>query len=513
MDDKSMEQIPSHPPPPMYEADNSSIDENAYLLSRRSIQDENTDGARGAPLQLQSPPKGASEVATFFNFAKASVGSGSFALPWGILQCGVLLGSAGMILLGIVSVYTMQLILECKKRVGKNLSPEQAHSLTFTDIGNAALGLIGKWSVNIAVLCCNLGVCAGYMIFISSNLQWSFTCLSENTSHGVCFTSWEIYAIILPVLILLTYLPSFRFLAYAAYVGSVFLAIAMVVVYVYGGENEFCAVKGVGGQHVRYLPEEAIGVAQWFGVTAFLFCVHSMVIPLESSMKRPKNMPLVLDFAALVVVGLNIPFAVYGYLLFGNITQGYIFENLPGGLFNDIVRLFLSLELTLTFPIVFKPASDVMEEIWYNFLMFLARVFHLQEINEICHSDRVGYKVIRYLMICSIRTLLVLISWGVAIGIPRFELCLALVGSFATSTIAFVLPPLFHLSLFWRDGHQLRRHFHSCFLFVGVLVTLLATGINLYMAIKGHSSPVTCDSIKWQCHANFTDVEDHCFSQ
>ena len=43
-----------------------------------------------------------SEVATFFNFAKASVGSGSFALPWGILQCGVLLGSAGMIVLGIV---------------------------------------------------------------------------------------------------------------------------------------------------------------------------------------------------------------------------------------------------------------------------------------------------------------------------------------------------------------------------------------------------------------------------
>ena len=49
------------------------------------------------------------------------------------------------------------------------------------------------------------------------------------------------------------------------------------VVYVYGGENAFCAVKGVGGQEVRYLPKEAIGVAQWFGVTAFLFCVHSMV--------------------------------------------------------------------------------------------------------------------------------------------------------------------------------------------------------------------------------------------
>ena len=71
----------------------------------------------------------------------------------------------------VYSVYTMQLILECKKRVGRNLSPEQAHSLTFTDLGNVALGSVGKWMVNIAVLCCNLGVCAGYMIFISSNLQ------------------------------------------------------------------------------------------------------------------------------------------------------------------------------------------------------------------------------------------------------------------------------------------------------------------------------------------------------
>lgn len=48
---------------------------------------------------------------------------------------------------------------------------------------------------------------------------------------------------------------------------------------------------------------------------------------------------------------------------------GYIFENLPGGTFNDIVRIFLSLELTLTFPIVIKPATDVMEEILKNVLM------------------------------------------------------------------------------------------------------------------------------------------------
>ena len=58
--------------------------------------------------------------------------------------------------------------------------------------------------------------------------QFAFTCFSYH--HGnICFTTFEIYAMILPVLIFLTYMPSFKWLAYAAYVGTVFLTIAMIV--------------------------------------------------------------------------------------------------------------------------------------------------------------------------------------------------------------------------------------------------------------------------------------------
>ncbi len=46
------------------------------------------------------------------------------------------------------------------------------------------------------------------------------------------------------------------------------------VVYVFGGRHGFCAVYD---NEVEYLPSSALGLAQWFGVTAFLFCVHSMV--------------------------------------------------------------------------------------------------------------------------------------------------------------------------------------------------------------------------------------------
>ena len=83
---------------------------------------------------------------------------------------------------------------------------------------------------------------------------------------------------------------------------------------------------------------------QFFGAAAFLFCVHTMVVPLESSMSRPGNMQYVIDAAALIVVVVNLPFAIYAYLLFGNAVRGYCFENLTG-LFPDIVRLTLALSL------------------------------------------------------------------------------------------------------------------------------------------------------------------------
>lgn len=48
-------------------------------------------------------------------------------------------------------------------------------------------------------------------------------------------------------------------------------------------------------------------------------------------------MQYVIDAAATIVVGVNLPFAVYVYLLFGENVQGYCFENLHG-IYPDIVR-------------------------------------------------------------------------------------------------------------------------------------------------------------------------------
>ena len=115
----------------------------------------------------------------------------------------------------------------------------------------------------------------------------------------------------------------------------------------------------------------------------------------------------------------------------------------------------------------------------------------------------------RYTMLCVLRTLLVLVSWGIAVGIPRFELCLALVGSLATTILAFILPPLFHLALKWRITATWKNVFHVCLLVAGIGASAAATTINLYAAITQRGGGSSCSSIRSQCEAADTST-GHC---
>lgn len=116
-----------------------------------------------------------------------------------------------------------------------------------------------------------------------------------------------------------------------------------------------------------------------------------------------------------------------------------------------------------------------------------------------------------------------LVSWSVAVGIPRFELCLALVGSLTTTVLAFVLPPLFYLRVLGKTLKLPKIIFLSILLGLGVLLTISATAINLYMAVKGGGGSVECSSANATltsgiktftsvCSSDYLDKYDHCYS-
>ena len=458
---------------------NSPPGEKDPLLVNKQASDEPPTYETTKPDDFEPTDKhkqtGSSTYGAIFNFAKASVGSGSFTLPWGMMQAGVILGSVAMLIIGSLSLYTMLLIVEIRRacqRISNN------KNIDFSSMGTICMGIPGRVVVDISVVMCNLGVCAGYVIFIGGNLRVPLHCWI-----GYPTSMWFTYAIIIPILILLTLIPSFKFLAYASLVGWVFLAIAMSTVYYYGTTTRFKF------DIIYFNPE---GFPLFYGVTAFLFCIHSMVVPVEMEMAKPTQMNVVLLVAGTVVIVVNLPFAIYGYLLFGSDTKGVIFDNLPSGTFNNIVRLMLSAELTLTFPLVFKPASQIFE----NYL------------NQLIPR-------LTYLKIVILRPLLVLVSFGLAISVPYFEFMAALVGGFATTLLAFIWPPLFHFLLLRKTTNIFRNLFHILLLLVGILSIATTTFTTILHIIdtetnaanKTSNSSVVCETISYNL-SNVTQSSD-----
>lgn len=123
-------------------------------------------------------------------------------------------------------------------------------------------------------------------------------------------------------------------------------------------------------------------------------------------------------------------------------------------------------------------------------------------INFFTPSQYVHYRILRTVMVCILRTFLVLAAWGVAVGIPDFGILLAVVGSLAPTILAFVLPPLFHLALKWRLTSVPKKIFHISLLVVGLLASTLATGINLYEAIENGGGPTSCHTILSSCSSS-----------
>ena len=105
-------------------------------------------------------------------------------------------------------------------------------------------------------------------------------------------------------------------------------------------------------------------------------------------MNKPKHMKYLIDAACFLAIAVNLPFAVYGYLLFGNEVKGYVFENMPGTTFDNIVRLLLSIELSLTFPLIFKPATLIVEE-WMKTVYEIIR-------NKVSKSEMSDSCIIKY---------------------------------------------------------------------------------------------------------------------
>ena len=363
--------------------------------------------------------RGISEWETAASLAKAIMGAGSFALPWAFSNMGYVAGPIFMTLLMVLSVYSLNILVQCSRAGVPSQQQQQQQNHSYVEVARASFGMTGAWLAYIASVSASIGVCGSYLVFIVANLQ---SLLLENSAATL--SQGSILLFVLPLAVVLSSVRDMKRFAFASLLGDVSVVLGMAVVLVYGlfyhkMSKENCVAVG---------SLDTMPLA--FGAIGYLFLIHFLVLPIESSMKNPERFSAVATktFAACAV--LSGSFGVIGYLLFGAETNQIVLLNVQGSFFVSAVKLLLCVDLLLTYPVVMRPSIVIVEQ------SLLPNI--LPSPSKAKSSlPAVGWNT--HLAVC---VFLGLVAGGSSLYVPAFGLLSGLVGGVSQTFLAFVFPPL-----------------------------------------------------------------------
>ncbi|KAL6060342.1 Transmembrane amino acid transporter protein [Balamuthia mandrillaris] len=426
-------------------------DEEEPLLSSPSYGTLQ-EGPKSAELVMEKVSGKLTPVQAASSIIKAVIGAGSFALPWGFMQAGLLGGLLGMALLSFLSLFTILMLIQCKNSI-----PElKRRYVTYVDLVRVVLGKPLAIVLYAAIIITSLGACAAYLVFCGGMLYT----VSEEALEG---KYWVL--ILAGPLIAFVCIRSFRYLAFTSIIGDIALALGMLAMFIEGFRSE------------KLLPNPTDYAAfridtfpLFFGTAAFLFCIHMLVIPVEQSMKNPAHFKWTAIISFIIVTLINMIFAAIGYMLFKDHTDSIVINNLQNNAFVSVARIMLVIDLFFTYLVVIVPARDIVETSLLKEKP--AKKTNTDNFGE--DDDDEDYEEVRPVPVTFkqkvvvwfkdnwrglarnvIRTVMVGITVLIATTITQFSDLIGLVSGLALSAMAFILPPLLHLKLNWKGWRRI----------------------------------------------------------
>jgi amino acid permease len=430
--------------------------------------------------QLQSP------IHVFFNIFKAVVGAGSFALPLAFKNGGIWGSLVGLVVLGLMSDYTIKTMIRTKDHM--------RHRGSYPEL--VAAGLPGRVGVVVsklvygAIVLTVLGVCTVYLVFCGKLIQ--------NLLSLHCYNVIAPISVMGSFLAVVSWLPSLKKISFLSLIGDGALLIAMLCVVIYGFHFfEFQPLDS----YPQFPIESYMG---FYGPVVFLYAIHMLVIPLHNEMANPALFERTLDVSLIVVVLSNGAFAMLAFLLFNK----HIPEKDPitsaltdnWGHLNKVVDVALILDLTFTFTVIFVAGRDVIE----------------QSLGWIEPSMKTHWKrmVLRSFMV-ALCTLCAIVLHDF------FSVLVDFIAGLTMSPLCFILPPLLYLVNLW--PHEYRNALHgkggsvawllvACGINVGII--MIGTGTTIYSTVGSvteivnafHTKEVACDDSMFNMTFTSTNV-------
>jgi proton-coupled amino acid transporter len=354
-----------------------------------------------------------------------------------------------VVFISLLVNYGMRLVVAVRVEVNKT---RETPLSSYEEVSRAVAGRWGHVATVAAMLLTQLGIGSAYVLFVATQMH-SFP--------GLDVLSIQLWAVtVSPLFVALCLIRNMSHLAPFSAFGIVAVAFALVCVLFYG-----FSVPGVHFPQMRLLPHNYF---LFFGMAVFAFEGINLAIPVHSNMERPESYGAMLNVSFLVIGVVYSVFALLAYSFFLDDTQNIIVQNLPNTWIVIVVKVCITINVLLTFPVQLVPAV----------LYFERLVFRSEE--HVCTSPRFANFWKRNLL----RLLLVAAVVGLAVAVPFFEVVVSLVGGLGNGTAGFVLPAILHLILFRGRAPMWKVALNWVVLVFGAATTVLVTVFSVMRMVE-----------------------------
>ncbi|XP_054265819.1 proton-coupled amino acid transporter-like protein pathetic isoform X2 [Macrosteles quadrilineatus] len=409
-------------------AEKGEVESISYITSSTvklaGLESANSDYI---PSEHRDPKHALGTSGALFHMIKGSLGSGILSMPVAFKNGGLWVSFFCAIFIGVICTHCVHILVYCSQTLSKKVKQP---SLGYAATAEAAFATgpkrLRKYSVIVrefvdsALMITYYFGCTVYIVFIAASFKQvieTYVDVSLNSRYYVLLTA----VVIIPVgsVRYIKYLVPFSFIAILCLLfGCAF------VLY-----DVFIDLPPIDSRpaftSIQKLP-------LFYATVLFALEGIGTVFPIENVMKKPKHFlgcPGVLNASMILLIFLYVIMGFFGYLRYGDATEGSVTLNLGKTVAGEVVKLMVCLNVLFSFGLCFCVPCEV--------------VWRKLESKVRKENKTIAYYVMRVSLIIG--------SICVASIVPELEPFVGLVGAICYSTLGLLFPALIELVTFWED--------------------------------------------------------------
>jgi vesicular inhibitory amino acid transporter len=430
----------------------------------RTLQERGRDdGIQYVPMDdleaiSEEAPVGSSYFGASANGINLLLGVGVLSLPYALRTAGWYVGIGLLVFLTAVTNYTGKLI-------GRMMDKDPENIRSFGDIGKAAFGNVGQWTITIIFFLELFSACGMYLILTGDNLHTLFP-------HYKQFY-WTLVG---GVVMLPTALTSrLSFLSYFSVIGTLASSFLCLSVVYLGGvlENK----NDSGGSYLD--PSEtrdftSINSAPFaIGLVMVGFAGHACFPSIKLSLADPKDYNRVLNTSYCVCFSFYGLIAALGYMMYGeNVKEEITFNIVKSVQGEGVSPVAVSVATVATWLVAINPCTKF--GLTMNPVALIAEEAFFGQASEDDFDDSEKGACCDWRSFV-VRVLLSTTCFFVAVYLPYFANVVAFVGAFCSCFVSLVFPCAAYLKMFWKNLGLFEIVLNSFLVVLGLILCVWGT--------------------------------------